>query len=1022
MRSLFLLYSLALVLGALAQAPAIVHLRTELITVDDGLPQGLVHTLLQDRQGFLWMGTKDGLARYDGYHFMVFRNDPADSSSICGNRVNTLLEDRDGLIWAGNEMGCVSAYEPRTGRARSYDSPPTLLLRQDSVGRAWMISSTGKLLVLDRRTGSRAFRPAKELFAAWPGIEHAVDLEVESNGRIWITDAQALWCLAPEADGDLRLVSRQDLPSCTDPIGLPISFNLIPDPRNERYLLAACNDLLQVKWSDGKLVSIAKSGASPIRWGHLLDAKGRMWCSLFDQQLVRMDTATGSVEWVELDVQANDPQLAHRGQWPVIADRQGNVWLGSAGYGAFQVQASAERFHVREPMGYLVSNDAEGRYLITAQDFHALDGPDPWTAPMRTRIDALRAACCVLDEGEVDRLGRLWLNVSIQDAGRNLIRVVDRDGHMLPVPLGDRSCQQILSGPDGLLMVCTSSGPLGEVDELLLIDPLDLQVRAHFPLPRLLVTDDYKPIGSSTIAPDGTIWMGTVAGLFALDPRTGTWRSWVKGPEGAGHLPGDMVLATCLDPDAPERYLWIGMEGQGLARMDQRTGEVKRWTTENGLPNNVVYAILPDDAGMLWMSTNRGLCRFDPRTGAMRVFTKEHGLPGNEFNRYSAARSRNGYMYFGGMDGVVNFDPAVFAADTVPSPTLITRLRLMNKVVTYRTDPELLPSPISQLRELVLPYDTRMITFDLASTDQTAPALNEFRYQLEGLDTTWVESGTAHEATYTNLDPGQYTFRVQSRNSAGVWDRQGASLALVITPPWWGTWWFRSLMVLALAGLLYALYRYRLAQQLRLVRVRDRIARDLHDEIGSTLSSVALFSEVAKRRSDAAETGRNDMLDRISSSTSEMVESMNDIVWAVNSRNDELLHVAQRMQEFGGRVAEAVGFELDFSFEGIDEDQELDMVQRKNLYLIFKEAVNNAAKYSGCSNLVVRVGHERREVVLRISDDGKGMGSTNGAPMNGTSGGNGLKNMQARAQEIGGVLNVESAPGAGTTVELRFKP
>ena len=1021
MRSPITLLLCACALRVCAQAPPTVHLRTELITVDDGLPQGLVHTMLQDRQGFLWMGTKDGLARYDGYHFMVFRNDAADSSSICGNRVNTLFEDRDGLIWAGNEMGCVSAYDPRTGRARSYDSPPTLLLRQDSIGRAWLISSTGKVLVLDRRSGARAFRPAKELFAAWPGIAHAVDLEVEGNGRIWIADEQALWCLAPEAD-DLRLVSRQDLPSCIDPIDEPISFNLIPDPLNKRYLLAACDDLLQVKWSDGKLASIAKPGASPIRWGHLLDAKGRLWCWLFDRQLVRMDTATGAVEVVELDVQANDPLLGHPSQQPVLVDRQGNVWLGSAGYGAFRVQASAERFHVREPMHYLVSNDPEGRYLITAQDLHALDGPDPWTAPMRTRIDALRASLRLLDEGEVDRFGRLWLNVSNHDTGRNLIRVVDRDGEVLPVPLGDRSCQQILSGPDGLLMVCASSSPLGEVDELLLIDPLDRQVRKRFPVPRLLVTDDYRPIGSSTIAPDGTIWMGTVAGLFALDPRTGAWRSWVKGAGGAGQLPGDMVLATCLDPAAPDRYLWIGMEGQGLARMDQRTGELKRWTTENGLPNNVVYAIVPDDAGMLWMSTNRGLCRFDPRTGAMRVFTKDHGLPGNEFNRYSAARSRNGTMYFGGMDGTVSFDPAVFAADTLPSSTLITRLRLMNKVVSYRTDPTLLPTPISQARELVLPYDTRMISFDLASTDLTAPALNEFRYRLEGMNTTWVESGTTHEATYTNLDPGHYTFHVQSRNSAGVWDRQGASLTLIITPPWWGTWWFRSLILLIVAGLLYAFYRYRLAKALEVALVRDRIARDLHDEIGSTLSSVALFSEVAKRRSDGAATGRNEMLDRISASTSEMVESMNDIVWAVNSKNDDLLQVARRMQEFAGRVAEASGFALDFALDGIGEGVALGMVQRKNLYLIFKEAVNNAAKYSRCSTLQVVVAHQGREVLLRVSDDGIGLEGGDGEARAHNGGGNGMKNMRARATEMGGTLRTESAAGQGTTIELRFRP
>ncbi|MCB0811389.1 MAG: hypothetical protein KDB96_19075, partial [Flavobacteriales bacterium] len=259
------------------------------------------------------------------------------------------------------------------------------------------------------------------------------------------------------------------------------------------------------------------------------------------------------------------------------------------------------------------------------------------------------------------------------------------------------------------------------------------------------------------------------------------------------------------------------------------------------------------------------------------------------------------------------FDPDAFHADATPAPTRITGLRLLNQLVGPRERPDLLPAPVDQLHELVLPYDIPMLTFDFACMDMTRPDRNAFRYRLVGLDTTWVDAGTNHQATFTNLDPGDYRLEVRGRNSAGMWDMAGTALTLTITPPWWGTWWFRVLLALAVLGMLYALYRYRLAQQLRLAVVRDRIARDLHDEIGSTLSSVGLFSEVAKRRSAASETGRNDMLDRISDSTSRMVESMNDIVWAVNSRNDELVQVARRMQEFAGRVSEAAGFDLDFS-------------------------------------------------------------------------------------------------------------
>ncbi|MCB0811407.1 MAG: hypothetical protein KDB96_19170, partial [Flavobacteriales bacterium] len=220
--------------------------------------------------------------------------------------------------------------------------------------------------------------------------------------------------------------------------------------------------------------------------------------------------------------------------------------------------------------------------------------------------------------------------------------------------------------------------------------------------------------------------------------------------------------------------------------------------------------------------------------------------------------------------------------------------------------------------------------------------------------------------------PGSYTFHVQGRNSAGVRDIAGATVLLVVTPPWWGTWWFRALVVLFVAGALYALYRYRLAQQLRLAHVRDRIARDLHDEIGSTLSSVALHSEVALREGANGANGHAETLARISASTSEMMERMNDIVWAVNSHNDDLLHVVQRMKAFAAQLTEAAGMRLDFHFDERLAERPLSMLQRKNLYLIFKEAVNNAVKHSRASLVSVQLGREQGVYVLRVTDDGMG--------------------------------------------------
>nr|HPQ59607.1 triple tyrosine motif-containing protein [Flavobacteriales bacterium] len=317
-------------------------------------------------------------------------------------------------------------------------------------------------------------------------------------------------------------------------------------------------------------------------------------------------------------------------------------------------------------------------------------------------------------------------------------------------------------------------------------------------------------------------------------------------------------------------------------------------------------------------------------------------------------------------------------------------------------------------------YDTRMLTLGFSVMDHTAPAKNQYRYRMSGLYEEWVRNGASNRATFTNLDPGHYTFQVQGRNSAGVWDQEGASLSIVITPPWWGTWWFRALVVLAVAGLLYAFYRYRLARALEVVSVRDRIARDLHDEIGSTLSSVALYSTVARNKAGDRVPEANAMLDRITESTTEVMEAMNDIVWAVNSKNDDMAQVVQRMRAFGVAITEAAGMQLKLEVEPGVQAMTLDMAQRRDLYLIFKEAVNNAVKYGQAGTVRVSLARAAGRVQLVVEDDGVGFEPD--APSSNGTGGNGLPNMRRRAREMGGELTIASVPGTGTRISLRFDP
>jgi two-component sensor histidine kinase len=542
--------------------------------------------------------------------------------------------------------------------------------------------------------------------------------------------------------------------------------------------------------------------------------------------------------------------------------------------------------------------------------------------------------------------------------------------------------------------------------------------RFEFPGPTR--TGTYREIACWRIAADSTIWMATGNGVYGLQTSTGTWIHYLHDDQDSTSIPGNEVFSLCFDPDEPERFMWVGTEGKGMARMDLRTGRCEPTiTTAQGLPNNVIYGILPDAHHNLWISTNQGLCRFDPRTGAKKTYTNSDGIAGNEFNRYSAERSADGILYFGGMEGITWFDPEDFYQEANASPTRITGLKLLNTPVTVADNASFLPVPITGLEELTLPYSERMITFAFANMDHSVPGQNEYRYILEGLNTNWIENGTGHEATFTNLDPGTYTFKVQGRNSEGVWDGTGASLLLTITPPWWGTWWFRLAALLAIAGIIVAFFRYRLARAMEVVSVRDQIARDLHDEIGSTLSSVALYSTVARSKAGDRVPEASEMLGRITESTTAVMEAMNDIVWAVNAENDDMEHLVQRMRSYAVQMTDAGECALHFQVQDGLSKQVVGMSQRKNLYLLFKEAVNNAMKYADCANLQVSLDRDGVDVVLSVEDDGKGFEPN--TKNNGSTGGNGLGNMQKRAAEMNGTLSISSSPGVGTTITLRFR-
>jgi len=512
----------------------------------------------------------------------------------------------------------------------------------------------------------------------------------------------------------------------------------------------------------------------------------------------------------------------------------------------------------------------------------------------------------------------------------------------------------------------------------------------------------------------GILWLGTLEGLYRFDSEKETWKQYKNISKNITSLNNNLIFSLCPDGVQPDKYLWIGTKGGGLNLFDIANETFTHYTEKQGLSNDVVYGILSDAANNLWLSTNKGISMFNTHTKEFKNYNEKDGLQGSEYNRNAFCKTDKGYLYFGGITGFNYFDPAKLSGSNYVPFVWITGINVLNRPLQFGGKENTLSQPAYLTKGIQLNYDQNVITFEFASTDFSVFDKNRFRYRLTGFDKDWNYSGNTNSATYTNLDPATYTFIVQGNNSDGTWNEEGTSLRLTILPPWYMTWWFRTALVLALLFAGYSFYRNRLNQALKLQAIRNRIADDLHDEVGSNLSNIYIFSNVAQQKAKATDETAPLLL-KISEYTRQSMEAMNDIVWMINTRNDRFENIMVKMRTLAAEFSEASDCKLHLHFDEKLNDVKLNMEERKNFYLIYKEAMNNMAKYAGCKSLWVEMKLHQNTVTLKIIDNGKGFDVAR------ANNGNGIFNMKKRAEMLKGALTVVSTIGEGTTLHLSFK-
>ncbi|MBP6828218.1 MAG: hypothetical protein KA165_16760, partial [Saprospiraceae bacterium] len=496
-----------------------------------------------------------------------------------------------------------------------------------------------------------------------------------------------------------------------------------------------------------------------------------------------------------------------------------------------------------------------------------------------------------------------------------------------------------------------------------------------------------------TLAQDGKgrILIGDSEGFFRYDASNGHYEHFLQ-TDSINHPCNDFAFDR-------QNRLWVATS-DGLYRLDDSCRVEFALTTANGLQNNVVNFIEIDREDRFWLGTGNGLHRFYPATGRVDIYHRTDGLFDNDIAG-AFIMLPNGELFVGFQDAFNLANTSRLPMNPTPPRVVLTDVLVLNKPVPWR-----MGEPV------VLQPEENVVSFDFAALDFTQPGKTVLVYKLEGFDRNWAET-QQNIITYTNLDGGDYTLLVKARNGDGFWSREPLRIPLHVIPPFRKTIWFRMLLLALAGGLIGLIAWYRQEQRLNLEVIRRRIARDLHDDMGSTLSSIRFFSEVAQTQLGEEQTPTKNLLQRIGQSAASLSEAMQDIVWAINARYDNLDDLAARMREFGVKIGEARGIRFHDEISDTFSSRHLRPDHRRNIYLIFKEAMNNAAKYSECAQISVQMQLSRsRSLVLDIKDDGRGFDPQTVQP------GNGLTNMRQRAAEIGGRLDIQTAPGQGVRILL----
>ncbi|WP_276479901.1 sensor histidine kinase [Paraflavitalea pollutisoli] len=1038
-----------------AQSPALYF---DKLNVQSGLSHNKVNCILRDQRGFMWFGTNDGLNRYDGHEFTIFQHRPGDSSSISGNIINSILEDERGVLWIATADGGLCRYDYRQRPSRQFrqyrhqannpqsipvNSLNTLLL--DRQGLLWIGSGGAGLLRFDRRReqfSQPVLTGTRTVLALALGLHDTLWVGRVGGGILKINTSTLQYSTAPGYDDLYAKLPHAAVTAMYADRQNQLWFGSWDKLLYRRSLLS--HEEVHFTWSKDHAYSFSNDEITSFT----ADSRNRIWIGGRQEGLHIYEPWSRRFYQYRYDP-AREGSLADNHINYLYTDPEGVCWIGTdRGISIHRpAQQQFEQTFLSRQSASLASTvfgtgagDSYARSLVPAPvtspskchsnsdiilyDFYER-GDELWIGtsagifvrrpgstsfillPVSYNSIPLRITCIFED---VD--GAVYLGT---DYSLFRLDIARWQVTLLPNTRKDRVMHRLIDSRIVSIVRDTIGG-----HPVLLTAPYGHYI-AYYDLVTKRWVSRYDSVANITgrfnlgnnhlirkafKTRDGRLWLATVSGGLGMDVSKDppAFRFFSNQEGEARGLPSNHVSDVQEDASGG---LWVSTYGGGLHYLDQD----HRHFAHISASNNLLEGLQVDGRGQVWMISNGHLHKYDPQLHSYVSFglpdiDKSGGVRGNIF------QDRKGKLYVAGTNYFIVFDPLAVQELHSNPQVQFTDFRIFNE-----SNNELLQDSCIRLS-----YGQNYFTVMFAAPDFQPGRTMRYQYQLEGRDEDWIDIGTRNTLEFSNLEARDYLLKVRATSHTGRWNNQAAHLSISIVPPFWQRWWFYAICGCSIGVIFYFICRYRIDQLLKQQTIRNKIAQDLHDNVGSTLSSISVYSQVAKiyheqsRRTELQQT-----LEKISATSVEMISEMNDIVWTINPRHDSMDTILQRMESFARPLLASQGIHFHFEVEPSVKMVNLEMSRRKNFYLIYKEAVNNALKYSQCKNLWVKIGLRQHQLHLVTVDDGVGFDMQQAQLRAAQSlSGNGLRNMEMRAEEMKGLWHIDSLAGRGTTVHLRF--